>query len=170
MFENNGLYAHFLYVGIVVTGKFSDKIKELLNDEVAGLGYELWGCIYTPAKNSSLLRILIEKPGGVTLDDCEKVARHISAVLDVEDPITNRYRLEVSSPGLDRPLFELSHYQRFIGRKIKLRLHLPIDGQRNFAGSIVSADNDENIVVADGEREVCVSLSQIDRANLEPEI
>lgn len=153
-----------------MAGTFSQKIKELLNDEVASLGYELWGCVYAPAKNSSLLRILIEKPGGITVDDCAKVARHVGTILDVEDPIAGRYRLEVSSPGLDRPLFELSHYQRFVGHLVKLRLHLPIEGQRNFAGKLVSADSDEDIVVANGEQEVRVSLLQIDRANLEPEI
>ena len=153
-----------------MTRTFTQKINELLADEVASLGYELWGCVYAPAKNSSLLRILIEKPDGINVDDCAKVARHVGTILDVEDLIASKYRLEVSSPGLDRPLFELSHYQRFVGRAIKLRLHLPIEGQRNFAGTLISADSDENIVVANGEDEVRVSLVQIDRANLEPEI
>ncbi|MAZ39499.1 MAG: ribosome maturation factor RimP [Legionellales bacterium] len=153
-----------------MSSKITDKINALLKDEVAVLGYELWGCLYTQVNKTSILRVMIEKEGGVTIDDCAVVARHIGTVLDVESPITWAYRLEVSSPGLDRPLFELSHYQRNIGKIVKLRLHLPHEGQRNFVGILVSADGDKGIVIADEQQELCVQLAEIERANLELEI
>jgi len=145
----------------------SNKIKALLADEIHMLGYELWGCIYSPAPKSSLLRVLIDKEGGVTVDDCAVVARHIGTVLDVEDPIAGAYRLEVSSPGLERPLFDLNHYQRYINQPIKLRLHVPQNGQRNFTGILNSADEQNGIVITlEQGGELCVQLSEIERANL----
>jgi ribosome maturation factor RimP len=150
--------------------KIINKINALLRDEITALGYELWGCTYKSSTDSSILRVFIEKADGITVTDCEKVARHISTVLDVEDPIRSAYHLEVSSPGLDRTLFELSHYQRYIGKKIKIRLHAPIDGRRNIVGILLVADEKKGIIIAEGDREVCVSFDQVERARLEVEV
>lgn len=153
-----------------MTDNFLLKIKSLLKNELENLGYEFWGCLYTSMQGGSVLQIFIEKNGGVTLGDCEIATKHVRALLDVEALIHGAYRLEVSSPGIDRILFELSHFQRYIGKKIKIRLHMPLEGRRNFGGVLLSADEERGIVIADGDQELCVKLAQIDRARLEPEI
>ena len=101
--------------------KASAQLDELIRPAVVALGYELWACEYIPQGKYSLLRIYIDSEQGITLDDCEKVSGQISAILDVEDPIHGQYTLEVSSPGLDRPLYTAEHYQRYIGQMIKLK-------------------------------------------------
>ena len=92
-----------------------------------------------------MLRVYIDSENGVGVDDCAKVSRQVSGVLDVEDPISGEYTLEVSSPGMDRPLFKLSQYQDYIGHVVQLRLRMPFDGRRKFKG-VLNGIEDEDIV------------------------
>ena len=119
-----------------------DNMQRPIESAVQGLGYELVGVEYLPQGRRSLLRVYIDTPGGVTVDDCERVSHQVSGVLDVEDPIRGQYVLEVSSPGLDRPLFTAEHFQRFAGSRVRLRTSPPLDGRRNFSGLIISSERD----------------------------
>lgn len=145
--------------------KVSTKIDELLRPAVEALGYDLWGCEYISQGRHSLLRVYIDSVSGIMVDDCEKASRQISAILDVEDPIKGAYSLEVSSPGLERPLYVLEHFQRYLGSKVKIRMRTPIEGQRSFNGVLQSAD--ENFVrILVEQRELLLSTAEIEKANL----
>ena len=112
--------------------------------------------------------MFIDHPDGISLDDCEKVSLAVSALLDVEDPLPGQYNLEVSSPGLDRKLTKVEHFQRFQGETLKVSMRFPIDGRKRFRGTLVSSD-DENIVVeVDGES-YSLPMATIDTARLVPE-
>ena len=116
------------------------EVEQLLRPCVENLGYEFWGCQYLMHGRHALLRIFIDHARGIGIEDCEKVSRQISAVMDVEDPISGQYSLEVSSPGIPRPLFYWDQYQRYIGEQVDIKLSKPIAGQRKFSGTIISAD------------------------------
>jgi ribosome maturation factor RimP len=143
----------------------SEKLVAIIEPAVTALGYELVGVEHLPQGHHSLLRIYIDHEEGITADDCGDVSHQVSAVLDVEDPIRGAYTLEVSSPGLERPLFKLEHYARFAGNLAEIRLHAPMDGRRKFKGRIQSIDGDEVIIDVDGE--VCrFAFDTIDKAHL----
>lgn len=150
-----------------MTGK-QIRLEQLLETEISSLGYEFVGCVFAQEARKSLLRVYVDKPGGIFIEDCTKITRHVSSMLDVEDPIAGRYTLEVSSPGLERPLFKPLHYQSVIGKKVRLRLHAPLDGQRNFSGIIESAD-DESISLMTNNGVISLSYPDIDKANVEIE-
>ena len=144
-----------------------DELARLLEPTVERLGYELADLEVRLGGKGGLVRIFIDKPDGIGLDDCEKVSLAVSAILDVEDPVPGNYDLEVSSPGLDRKLTKVEHFQRFIGETVKVQMRFPIEGRRRFRGTLVSVD-DENIVVeVDGESH-SLSLATIDTARLVP--
>ncbi|UNK51075.1 ribosome maturation factor RimP [Lysobacter sp. S4-A87] len=168
----------------------SDKaveIARLLTPTVQSLGVELLGAEYLPAPGSAVLRLYIDVPAGqetdengqprsVTIEDCEAVSREVSAQLDVEDPISGMYTLEVSSPGIDRPLFTLEHYKRFIGETAKVGLKLPQDGRRRLTGKIARVDGDTVVFHIDGVQidpvdanEFAVAVGNIDKARLVPD-
>lgn len=128
--------------------KKNERLTELLTPAVTALGYELVGVEYHPNSVNALLRIYIDKADGIELDDCVAVNEQVSGVLDVEDPISGKYTLEVSSPGLDRPLFNLADFEKFIGSQAKIRVSRPIERQRNFKGTIIAV-NDELITIAE---------------------
>jgi len=147
--------------------KIADKIEALIDPVIIDMGYELVGIEYVASGKHSTLRIYIDSENGIGVDDCEAVSRQVSAILDVEDPITNQYNLEVSSPGIERPLFNIGHYQRFLGHDIKLRLVRPINGQRKFTGAIGSvseANNSVELVTELGP--VILDIELIEKANL----
>jgi ribosome maturation factor RimP len=147
-----------------VTG---DELQKLLVPTIEGLGYELMDLEAKLSGGSGVLRVFIDKPDGIGVEDCEKVSLAVSALLDVEDPVPGHYDLEVSSPGLDRKLTKVEHFQRFKGEIIKVQMRFPIDGRRRFRGTLVSS-NDENIVVeVDGESH-SLSMATIDTARLVP--
>ena len=123
-----------------------EKLISLLEAPVEALGYELVELEFPP----HLLRIYIDREGGVTVDDCEKVSRQVSGVLDVEDPIPGHYTLEVSSPGLDRPLRKAADYARFAGERAKLELSLPVDGRKRFTGTLKGREGGEVMIEVDG--------------------
>ncbi len=147
--------------------KVADKIEVLINPVIVDMGYELVGIEYVASGKHSILRIYIDSDNGIGVDDCEAVSRQISAILDVEDPITGQYNLEVSSPGIERPLFHIGHYQRFLGHNIKLRLVRPIDGQRKFMGAIGSVSETNNSIELVTELgPVVLDIELIEKANL----
>jgi len=144
-----------------------DELTRLLEPGVASLGYELANLELRVGGRDGLLRVFIDKPDGVGLEDCEAVSRHISAVLDVEDPLPGHYVLEVSSPGLDRKLTKPQHFRRFTGDDVRVKLRFPLAGRRNFRGTL-TASNDECIEVeVDGESH-SLPLATIESARLVP--
>ncbi|MDB2594418.1 ribosome maturation factor RimP [Porticoccaceae bacterium] len=144
------------------------KLRQLLQPVIEALGCELWGLELQAGGKTKLLRIYIDRAGGaVGIEDCERVSRQSSAVLDVEDVINGEYILEVSSPGMDRPLYELSQYEQFIGEDISLRLRFPYEGRRNFKGRLTGVDGDEIIVVAT-DHEFLFPVEGIEKANVVP--
>ena len=146
-----------------------DELRQLLEPAIERLGYELVDLEVRLGSGSGLVRVYIDKPDGIDLDDCEKVSLAVSALLDVEDPVPGNYNLEVSSPGLDRKLTKPEHFQRFEGETVKVQMRFPIEGRRRFRGTLVSSD-DENIVVeVDGESH-SLPLKTIDTARLVPAV
>jgi ribosome maturation factor RimP len=144
-----------------------EQLHALIEPIVASLGCELWGLEYLTQGRYTTLRLFIDSAEGVTLEDCEKVSRQVSSVLDVEDPIESEYTLEVSSPGLDRPLYTAAQYARYIGEQVNLRLRIARDGRRKFKGTILAVDGDDvRIAVDDKEHVLAVDL--IDKANVIP--
>jgi len=145
------------------------KLATLLATDITALGFEFVGAIRTQEGRNPILRIYIDSPQGITVDDCVKVTRQLNRVLDVEVPSSSPYRLEVSSPGLDRPLFTPAHYHRFVGHQIKLKAHTPIHGQRHFVGTLTEV-NDEGILltVAPPGEPVSIAFADIDNAHLVP--
>lgn len=141
------------------------EIEELLKPLVSELGYELWGCEYIAQGKHSLLRIYIDKADGIGIEDCERVSRQVSALLDVEDPIPGNYSLEVSSPGIPRPLFNKDHYKKYVGHEAQIKLIKPLNGSRRYSGMIEEA-NDEFLILRVGEERLEVQFSHIVKANL----
>lgn len=142
-----------------------NQLDALVHSVVEGLGYELWGYEYRAHKYSALLRVFIEKEGGINLDDCSNVSRQLGAALDVDDPIKVAYTLEVSSPGIDRVLFKPEQFNRYIGRRVKIRAKWPIDGQRNFVGRL-DGIKDECVMVEMDSKDFSIPVDAIDRARL----
>ena len=142
-------------------------LKALLQPVVEALGCELWGLQLESGGKRKLLRIYIDREEGIAVEDCERVSRQSGAVLDVEDAISGEYILEVSSPGMDRPLYELGQYERYIGEDVSLRLRFAYDGRRNFKGRLVGVDGDEIILVV-ADTEYLFPVEGIDKANVVP--
>ncbi len=157
----------------------SDKATEiagLLAPTVEALGLELLGAEYLPAPGSATLRLYIDVPLAeqpervVNIDDCERVSREVSAQLDVEDPISGNYTLEVSSPGVDRPLFTLDQFARHVGESAKVGLKLPQNNRRRLQGVIVRVDAEAGQVVFEVEgAEIAVAFDNIDKARILPD-
>ncbi len=142
-------------------------LKALLQPVVEALGCELWGIELQSGGKRKLLRIYIDREEGISVEDCERVSRQSGSVLDVEDAISGEYVLEVSSPGMDRPLYELGQYERYIGEDVSLRLRFAYDGRRNFKGRLVGVDGDEIILVV-ADTEYLFPVEGIDKANVVP--
>ena len=129
----------------------NEQLTELVAPAIADLGLECLGVEYSPSHGNSLVRVYIDHAErAITVDDCEKVSRQVSALFDVNDPIEGRYTLEVSSPGLDRPLYTPAHFARFVGQVAKIELNLPLNGRRRFQGPILAVDGDTIRVEQDG--------------------
>ena len=146
----------------------SETIHQLCKPVVEGLGFTLWGVEYMPQGKHSVLRIFIDHADGITVDDCAEVSAQIAAVLDVEDPIKVAYTLEVSSPGMARPLFELAHYEQFKGSVAHIKLRRPYQGQRRLRGIIQGTEHDEVVLLVEDE-EWLLPVEQIEKANILPD-
>lgn len=143
------------------------QLQAMLAPAVTALGYEFWGLEYLSRARQTVLRVFIDRAEGINVDDCALVSRQISAVLDVEDPIAVEYTLEVSSPGMDRPLFTLEQFARYIGEQVKIRLRAPFEGRRNFNGLLTGIEGDE-VVITDTEHEYLLPIEMIDKAHVVP--
>ena len=144
-----------------------DELAKLLEPTIEGLGYELSDLEAKIGSQNGLLRLFIDKEDGINLDDCEKVSAAVSALLDVEDPLPGQYNLEVSSPGSDRTLTKLAHFERFTGETVKVQMRFPIEGRRRFRGKLLSADEKNIVVEVDGESHT-LAIATIDIARLAP--
>ena len=144
------------------------QLEDILRPVVEGLGYEFWGIEFRSHGHHSKLRVFIDDAeNGIAIDDCEKVSRQVSGVMDVEDPIQTEYTLEVSSPGMDRPLFRLEQYEAFIGHKVQIKLRMAFEGRRKFLGLIKGVEDDDVVVVVD-DHEYLLPFDSIEKANIVP--
>jgi len=147
----------------------NEELTQLLAPVIADLGLECVGVEYSPSHGNSLVRVYIEAADRpVTVDDCEVVSRQVSASLDVHDPIEGRYTLEVSSPGLDRPLYTPEQFARFIGETAKLEVNLPIEGRRRFQGPIRAVEGATILMEQDGVV-VRIARDNVHKAKLVPD-
>ena len=140
---------------------------ELLEPVVVGMGYELVEIEFGAHPKNKILRLYIDKADGVVIEDCSAVSRQVSAVIDVEDPIDGFFNLEVSSPGLDRPLRKLDDYLRFKDEMVKIKTSMPHEGQRNFKGRIIGVE-DDSVLIECEEKEVSLPVTAIEKARLIP--
>ena len=144
-------------------------LTDLVRGAVVALGYELVGVEYlSRPKAGHLLRIYIDSEDGIGLADCEKVSHQVSGVLEVDDPIRGDYALEVSSPGMDRPLFEMAHFERFVGQVARVKLNAALNGRSNYKGTIVEVDGDDVVMQVEGES-VRLPFAQMSSARLVPQ-
>ena len=147
--------------------KLEDKLTEMLEPAVEALGFELVGVEYVRAGKHSILRVFIEHENGISVDDCADVSYQVSAILDVEDPISNEYNLEVSSAGMDRPLFKEKYFEQAVGEIVQIRLTMPMDNRRNFKGPLLSCDNGMVSIEVDGQQ-FQLAVANIEKANVVP--
>ncbi|NNJ73330.1 MAG: ribosome maturation factor RimP [Enterobacterales bacterium] len=141
------------------------KLNELVAPTITAMQYEFVGLEYLSGAKPIVLRIYIDHEDGINVDDCALVSRQISAVLDVEDPIKGEYNLEVSSPGLNKPLFRAEHYQSCIGERISLKLRFPIEGRRKYTGQLLAAD-EQTIEMQVDNQSVELKIVDIEKANM----
>ena len=137
----------------------------LLAPLVSDLGLELWEIEYNSRAGGGLLRLYIDSAAGITIEDCERVSRAVSAVLDADDPIAGEYTLEVSSPGLDRVLRTREHFARFVGAQVRLETTAPIEGRKRFSGRLAKVGADEIELELD-DRTVTIALPKVHKARL----
>ena len=143
-------------------------LHALIEPVVAAMGFELWGIDHLSQGKNSRLVIYIERESGVSVEDCADISRQVSAVMDVEDPIAGEYRLEVSSPGMARPLYSLDQFTRFQGHHVALKLRTAFDGRRKYQGLLVGVEGDEVLLQLDSE-EYCFPIESIDSAHIVPQ-
>ena len=147
---------------------FKDKLAELVRPVVEGLGYELWELEYSPRRGHAMVRLYIDAEGGIALEDCEQVSRAVSDLLDSEDPVPGQYTLEVSSPGVERPLSSQRHFAAFVGEQVFVELRDPVGGRRRFKGPLRSVGSNTIEVEVDGNG-YALPISGIRKAHLAPE-
>ncbi len=143
----------------------TDNLSAVVRGVVEQLGYGCWGVEFSAGRRHALLRVFIDHPEGVTLDDCSSVSHQLSGALDVADPIKRSYTLEISSPGVERPLLEIAHYRRYAGSRVRVSCYAPIDGRKRFVGRIGSVRERVLTLETDGGR-VEIPVDGIKRANL----
>lgn len=143
-----------------------DGLEALLTPIVEGLGFTLWGIEFRSSQKHAHLKVFIARETGITVDHCSDVSHQISGVLDVEDPINVPYTLEVSSPGLDRPLMKIEHFERYVGSTIKVRLSWAVSDRKNFLGKLMSVNMDEIAMELDDGEAVVLPFNAVKRANL----
>ncbi|MDM7860535.1 ribosome maturation factor RimP [Alteromonas sp. ASW11-36] len=143
------------------------RLTTMLNAPVEALGFELVGVEFVRAGKHSIMRVYIDHENGINVDDCAEVSHQVSAVLDVEDPISTEYNLEVSSPGMDRPLFKEQHYAAIVGEVVNVRLSMPMNNRRNFKGTLVAVEDGVISVEVDGQT-FDLAFANIEKGNLVP--
>jgi ribosome maturation factor RimP len=147
-----------------------DTLTALLQPVVAGLGYDLWELEFLPGRGTALLRIYLDTEAheGITVEDCERASRAVSEVLDATDPIPGNYTLEVSSPGMERPLRQARHFGPFVGQEVFVEMVHPCEERRRFKGRLVAAGDDTIEVAVDG-RTFRLPIAGIRKAHLAPD-
>ena len=145
--------------------KQNTALVDMLKPVITGMGYEMWGIEYLPGKNTSLLRIYIDNESGITLADCERVSDQVAGILDVNNPVRGSYQLEVSSPGIDRLLFDLEQVERYTGFQVKLKLKTKLNERRNITGLIKQVAED-SVFIVEGEETYKVPAEIIEKARL----
>jgi len=143
-------------------------IEKLVEPTVTALGYQFEGLEYQVQGKYSVLRIFIDKVGGVTVEDCQQVSRHVGALLGVEEVIKAGYNLEVSSPGLDRLLFTQEQFEKQLGKMLSVKLAVARDNKKNYTGTLQEVSNEEIILTA-GVETVKLSLAEVDEARVVPQ-
>lgn len=143
-----------------------ERLYTLIEGVVVGEGFELVHCEFSRSGKQSVLRVYIDRPGGVTHDHCTHISRHLSTLLDVEDIISHQYLLEVSSPGVNRGLYKEVDYERFAGERLKLKTSEPVEGRRNFKGKLLGI-KDGIVTIADSKGEIQIPYRKIHSANIE---
>lgn len=154
----------FVFLGVILA-TLETRLAEMLKAPVEALGYQLWGIEYVQAGKHSILRIFIDSENGINIEDCAEASRQASAVLDVEDPISTEYTLEVSSPGVDRPLFTAQQYASYVGEDVKVQLTMPVGGSRNLKGAVIQVEGQMLTLKVDG-KELVVALDNIRKGNV----
>lgn len=144
-----------------------NELTDLIEPVVTGMGFVFWGVEYIRSGKFSTLRVYIDHEDGINVDHCADVSRQVSAVMDVEDPITGNYTLEVSSPGMDRPLFTLEQYAAYVNEWVEIKLRFAFDGRKNFKGVITGIEDGDVVIVADNE-EFMLPIESIDRGRIIP--
>jgi ribosome maturation factor RimP len=142
------------------------ELETSLTPIVEDLGYQLWACEMISQGKYSVLRVYIDKPEGINIDDCERVSREVSVFLDVQLPIAGNYTLEVSSPGLDRPLFKKAHFQSYVGSAMKIQVRQPIEKRRKFIGELMEVREDGMIIIREEDEIRTIPMMDIVKANL----
>ncbi|MFO7953068.1 MAG: ribosome maturation factor RimP [Bacillota bacterium] len=142
-----------------------DKLIELIEPLLENRGFELIRLEYVPGKQGHL-HLYIDHEGGITIDQCEIVSNAVSDLLDYQDPISHTYTLEVSSPGLERPLTKKKHFERFVGKKVKIKTTEPLDGRKKFSGELKKTGEDSIFVKLEEGFEAEIPLDKIEKANL----
>lgn len=142
-------------------------LNKIIQPLVEAMGFELWGLDFLAKGKQPLLRIYIEHPEGISVEDCADVSRQVGSTLDVEDVIPGQYTLEVSSPGMDRPIFTLEQYSKLIGYQAQVRLRMAFEGRRKFAGWIKGVEDGEVILQVE-DQEYCFPFESIDKARILP--
>jgi ribosome maturation factor RimP len=145
----------------------SDELNGLIEPVVTGMGFTLWGIEYIRSGKFSTLRVYIDHEDGIHVDNCAEVSRQVSAIMDVEDPISGNYTLEVSSPGMDRPLFKIEQYAAYVGEWVELKLRYAFEGRRNFKG-VISGIEDNDVVIQVDNEQFLLPIESIDKSRIIP--
>jgi len=145
-------------------------MTELFEPVIQSMGYELVGVEFQGSLSHATLRVYIDHENGIGVEDCARISQQISAILDVEEPIPQAYDLEVSSPGLNRPLFKASDYERFSGCQVKIKMAVPVDGRRNFKGLLQGVRQSKIVQIMVDNESYELLISDIAKANLIAEI
>ena len=141
-------------------------LQTLLEPVVTAMGYQLWGIERHKQPRQLLVRVFIDHEAGITIDDCGKISHQISGVLEVEDPIAGEYTLEVSSPGVQRPLFFLPQFEQHLGDKVFIRLQRNQDGRRKFRGTLAQIEHDIIHLIDENNDVFELPYNDIDKAHL----
>jgi ribosome maturation factor RimP len=150
-----------------MTATLRERLIVLIEPLLGRLGYELVELEYAAGRSNAVVRLFIDRPEGISIEDCERVSREAAALLDVEDPIPTAYTLEVSSPGFDRVLRTPAHFARFVGERVFVELRAPRDGRRRYTGTLLTAD-ESGITVEVDKQKVEVPFGEIGKARLAP--
>lgn len=172
MIKEPRFYGVFCYLNSrnlgITSVRLEEKLENALKPTIESMGFEFWGLEYISAGRHSTLRLFVDREGGINVDDCADISHQVSAIMDVEDPISGAYNLEVSSPGLDRQLFKPEQFARYQGQTVQIRSAVDILGRKRFKGKMLKVDEQGVEIEVDGEI-YPIPFDEIEKANLVPE-